>query len=408
MTRTLSRLLIAATAFVLAPSLLLASCGKGGPAGTSGAGPAPSSVLPPADEIDAGPARKAEKAAGVNERVKIPAGPMVAGSTPGDDGRDPLLEPTLLPAELGPFEIDKLPYPNDPSKPPRTGVSRDEARTLCQERGARLCSELEWERACKGPGNDLYAAGNGWDPACARDPASCTSGFGVLALGGAIREWTESDLQASAQEERRRTVVRGAPAAADGVDHRCAHRSAIDATAKGPDLGFRCCKGAPNAAAIPPAKVGEPSFSKSSIDLKKVSKLLAATPRLAAYAKDIAFFPEEESIKTVLSRGDGGTSKGGPVFTTGAVQWSPVPTEEVIVLALKSKGASLILALYQLPEDRLRLASSMVLKDENGPVILSFTGFNKKRVLWSTCWECSGEQGAIEHRDGKRIVVLHY
>ena len=65
----------------------------------------------------------------------------------------------LLPVELGPFEIDKLPYPNDPTKPARTGVSRDEARGLGQKEGARLCTELEWERACKGNDADLYAAG---------------------------------------------------------------------------------------------------------------------------------------------------------------------------------------------------------------------------------------------------------
>ena len=59
-------------------------------------------------------------------------------------------------------------------------------------------------------------------------------------------------------------------------------------------------------------------------------------------------------------------------------------------------------------EERFRLASSLVLKDEVGPVVLSFTSFNKKRVSWSTCWECPGEQGAVEHRDGRRIVVVHY
>jgi hypothetical protein len=64
--------------------------------------------------------------------------------------------------------------------------------------------------------------------------------------------------------------------------------------------------------------------------------------------------------------------------------------------------------LYRLGEDRYRLASSLVLKDEPGPVVLSYTSFNKKRVLWSTCWECSGEQGAVEFRDGKRLVIVHH
>lgn len=390
-------------------ALALAGCGKGS-TGTAGQqmAPASSAALLPPDEVDAGPTRKAEKAAAVGERVKIAGGAMVAGSTPGDEGRDPLMEPTLLPVELGPFEIDKLPFPNDPTKPPRTNVSRDEARSLCQQQGGRLCTELEWERACKGPAGDLYGAGNRWDPACAREPASCTSGFGVLALGGAMREWTDSDLPSTEGADRRRASVRGAAPTADGVDHRCAHRAGVDSSAKATDLGFRCCRGAPNAAAIPPPRTGEPSFGKVEVDLKKISKVLAASPRLAPYAKDLAFFKEEEAIKTVLQRGDAGAAKPGPVFTTGGVLWSPVPTEEVIVLALKAKSASLIVALYRLPEDNYRLASSLVLKDESGPVVLSFTGFNKKRVLWSTCWECAGEQGAVEYRDGKRLVIVHY
>jgi hypothetical protein len=337
--------------------------------------------------------------------VSIPGGGMVAGSTPGDEGRDPMLEPTLLPVELGPFEIDKLPYPNDPAKPPRTGVTREEARGLCQQQGARLCTELEWERACKGKDSDVYAAGNAWDQACAKDAASCASDFGVLALGGAIREWTASDLVEA--DERRRAVARGAAASADGVDHRCAHRIGLDATAKGDDLGFRCCKGPPNAAAIPPTKGGDVSFTKTTMDLKKVQKLLSAIPQLAHYAKDVTFFNEDEAVKTVLSRGDGGV-KPGPALTTSPVSWTPVPTEEVVVMALRAKTASLIVAFYHLPEDRYRLASSLVLKDELGPVVLSFTSFNKKRVSWSTCWDCPGEQGAVELKDGRRIVVVHY
>ena len=86
-----------------------------------------------------------------NERVEIPGGSFNVGSRPGDPGRNPELEPRLTSIELGPFQIDRLPYPNDGKSPPLTGVSRDEAKRRCAERGERLCTELEWERACKGP-----------------------------------------------------------------------------------------------------------------------------------------------------------------------------------------------------------------------------------------------------------------
>lgn len=389
--------------------LLLAAlgCSKNEQGASQRVVPTNSAALLPPEEIDAGPTRKAEKGAGAGERVKIPGGSMVAGSMPGDDGRDPTLEPTLLSVDLGPFEIDKLPYPNDPGKPPRTQVGRDEARALCQQRGARLCTELEWERACKGPGGDLFGAGGRWDPTCARDPSSCASGFGVLALGGALREWSDSDTPAPGNDQRL-AVVRGASASEDAAEHRCARRLPVDGASKGQELGFRCCWGPPNAAAIPVPKNSEPTLGKAEVDLKAVSRVLSTSPRLAPYAKDLSFFKEDEAIKTVLQRGDAGAAKPGPVLTTGPVLWTPFPTEEVVVLALKSKNASLIVALYRLNNETFRLASSLVLKDEPGPVVLSYTSFNKKRILWSTCWECSGEQGSVEYRDGKRLVVLHH
>jgi formylglycine-generating enzyme required for sulfatase activity len=388
--------------------LLCAACGKGSGGAPHGSAPATSAALLPPEEVDAGPTRKAEKGAAAGERVKIEGGAMTVGSTPGDEGRDPLLEPTLLAVELGPFEIDKLPFPNDPTKPPRTAISRDEARSLCQQRGGRLCTEIEWERACKGPGGDLYGAGNRWDPSCAQNLASCASGFGVLGLGAALREWTDSDAPAPEGGDRRVAVARGAAPTEEDANHRCARRALLDASSRGPELGFRCCWGPPNAAAVPAPRSGEPTVSKTEIDLKIVSKILSASPRLAPYARDLAFFKEEEAIKAVLQRGDAGAARPGPVLTTSPILWSAVPTEEVVVLALKSKNASLIVALFRLGEDRYRLGSSLVLKDEAGPVVLSYTSFNKKRVLWSTCWECSGEQGSVEYRDNRRLVILHH
>ena len=51
------------------------------------------------------------------------------------------------------FYVDLLPWPDEPGAIPTTNVARDEAERLCESKGKRLCSELEWERACKGPSN---------------------------------------------------------------------------------------------------------------------------------------------------------------------------------------------------------------------------------------------------------------
>src|SRR5262249_41004070 len=129
---------------------------------------------PPSASARAGPTL------GAHERADIPAGAFTAGSMPGDRGRGPVLEPPILKIELGGFAIDRHLYPNDPQQAPMTGVPRARAAELCGRAGARLCTDLEWERACKGPDAAAYAGSPAWDPTCAKEPTRCASGFGVF------------------------------------------------------------------------------------------------------------------------------------------------------------------------------------------------------------------------------------
>ena len=54
-------------------------------------------------------------------------------------------------------------------------------------------------------------------------------GAKLLAMGGAVREWTASDVAPVEKVQNKAAAVRGARGDASGVDHRCAHRAAIDA-----------------------------------------------------------------------------------------------------------------------------------------------------------------------------------
>src|SRR5262249_44439499 len=91
----------------------LPSCGpKGeGPAAPAADAGAPVAIAPKGKVLEAaenegpsasGAARSTPAPpAAAGARVQIPAGKLVAGSTPGDRGRDPTLEPALLDVELG-------------------------------------------------------------------------------------------------------------------------------------------------------------------------------------------------------------------------------------------------------------------------------------------------------------------
>ena len=338
-------------------------------------------------------------------KVEIDRGKLVSGSTPGDKGRDPTLEPALVDVDLGGYSIDRYLYPNDPAKPPLTGVSRSRATELCQGVGGRLCTELEWERACKGPENAMFAGGSAWDQTCARTPDKCASGFGVLGMGAAVREWTASDVAPAEGSQGRAAAVRGARGDAAAHDHRCAHRAAVDPTATGDDLGFRCCYGAPNAASIP-APAFQQTFRKAELSPAQAAEMFASVPQLKDLGKDITFFKEPDDVSHALSRGDAGVNTvPNTSFTTQPLLWSPVPGEEILVVTGRAHKSSFIVAFHRLPGDRYRIASSFILKDEKGPIVLGFNNYVRKRVGWALCWDCRGESGHVSYREDNRVVI---
>jgi hypothetical protein len=348
----------------------------------------------------AGPAR-------ADERITVPGGKLFVGSLPGDDGRDPRIEPAAFEATLSPYEIDALPYPNDPAQPPRTDVSRGEAAKLCAARGARLCTEIEWENACKGGRDDRYSTGDGWDPTCTRNLGSCVSGHAARAMG-AMREWTSSDVLPLDRADKPRAAVRGSAPAAEPPDHRCAHRIGLSGADHAKDLGFRCCRtppgGSPNTATIPAPRLG-PVARKTQVDLEQLGDVLATVPELSAIKPPMRFFAEPDDTATVVRRGNGADLEGF-TLTTSPLIWNPAPGDEVLLALGRTNKDSFIVALYRLPGGRFRIASSLLMRSDTGPFALAYHPEVRERIIWSSCWKCRGEEGTISLRDGKRIIIV--
>jgi hypothetical protein len=377
-----------------------------GLAGVSGCEPTESKSkdAPPAAPAASAPLRAPTQAPIANELIDIPGGAFLAGELPGQPGREPEIEPRRFEIELGPFQIDRLPYPNDPIKPALTGVTRDEARKLCAARDARLCTELEWERACKGPASDRYLSGAEWAPLCSAEPAKCASGFDVLAIGAALREWVASDVVFADRSKPRQAVLRGAPAGAPAQEHRCARRRGIDAGARADDIGFRCCKGAPNAATVPEPEL-LPAFEKASLSAADLEKLLSKNPVTQVLAKDVKYFREPEAARTVVSRGPGDTK--GFEFTVLPLLWRPVAGAEYLVVSARSgERSSFVLAFYVVGKDEYELAASFRMQNEPGPVALAYSQSIRPRLHFSTCWGCPGESGRLLYRPPDSVSIV--
>ena len=335
------------------------------------------------------------------ERVEIPSGAFESGSKPGTLGRRPMLEPNLRRIELGSFEIDRLPFPNDPTRTAVTGVSRDEARSRCAESGARLCTELEWERACKGPASQTFATGEQFDRRCATQPSKCASGFDVLAMGTALKEWTASDLGSSTDPM---AVVRGGSSQSPDEEHRCAARQGLRANVRDKDVGFRCCKGAPNAAQVTEPTLGK-AYEKSQLSLQRLEQILKSSPTTAALAEGVQLFREPEAADTVVEKGPG--DRKGLTFSVAPVLWNPnLGVRFMLVTGRSGKDTSFVVAYYAAGKDEYTLAASFVMKNEPGPVALAFDDSIRQRMFFSTCWGCPGETGKILFREPEAVAIV--
>jgi hypothetical protein len=330
-------------------------------------------------------------------RVPIPQGSFSSGTEPGPFERQAALEPRPTRTALGPFEIDVEPYPGSGAAP-LLALSRDQAAERCAERQGRLCTELEWERACKGPSSAPYPSGRELDGACTTLPG-CASGFGVWGMG-AGPEWTASELPGRGS---RQAIVRGAPSDAPAARHRCARRDARSAEAA-PGIGFRCCYGPPNAARVSVPPSGR-AFGEAALPVAELARLLRQDPITERLARELSYFDPTEAARAVLASGKG--ERPGLRLTTAPLAWNPAAGVELLVVTARSGPATAFVAVFDaLGDGRRLLASSFVMEDEPGPVALLYEPAVRSKLRFSTCAGCPGETGRVVYEDPDRPRIV--
>ena len=188
------------------------------------------------------------------DMLYIPAGPFVMGRLNQEDLTSASQsEPLAHAVKTAGYYIDRFEFPNRTADKegnkvkPVARVSWVDADKACHTVGKRLCTEEEWERACKGPANWIYSYGDSYNPEmCGTgveeaynigDRETCVSGYGVAMLSGGLREWTASVAGTKGSRRLVKGGLRGNPARGT----RCAFAVDEAATYADSTLGFRCC-----------------------------------------------------------------------------------------------------------------------------------------------------------------------
>ncbi len=348
--------------------------------------------------------RKGARTPIAGQEIAVPKGSFRLGSATGSAGRNASREADAVEIELEAFAIDALPYPNDPGRAPRALVSRDEASSLCRERGQRLCTELEWERACKGDGNQAYPV-EPYEPAvCEKTLASCPSPLNVFALGTWGREWTSSSAGLGLGDAMRTVVVRGAPKSAPKELHRCAARDAATPDSKSESLLFRCCRGPASDMRYPEESKTE-AFIEQSWDNSAAQNLLAAMPETLSISKEFKLFSAEQVNQRLLASGRSKTGIAPWQIVPRGLLWSPSHGEQIGVLAGDTKAGAMLIAFYRDASGRPVFGTSYQTRKEHEAIVVAYKADVTKELLFSTCWGCGGEGGAVEIGSDGRVRI---
>ena len=191
------------------------------------------------------------------EMVYVPGGTFVRGRY-GSEAPDVATssEPLRDVVKVPDFFIDRYEFPNKVNAKPAVRVTWAQADDACLQVGKRLCSSDEWEKACKGPGNLIYAYGDEFSEACGAevvgsyklgDRSECVSGYGVYDLSSGLREWSETPKPGKdgrmLVKGNQHNPIRGT---------RCAFAVDESSGFSETTLGFRCCLNADGSATPEP------------------------------------------------------------------------------------------------------------------------------------------------------------
>ena len=156
----------------------------------------------------------------------------------------------MVSVEQGLFCIDEYEWPNKKGLLPDREMTFDDAWKKCAGAGKRLCSGIEWEKACAGEHNRQYPKSNSPPTqncnvignrafsnkiAPSGSFSDCASPAGAYDMNGNVAEWTAAESSDNA-------YVYGGSWHNDLADATCSSKLLLKKNKGYFYVGFRCCK----------------------------------------------------------------------------------------------------------------------------------------------------------------------
>ena len=153
---------------------------------------------------------------------------------------------------------DTYEYPNLKGEMPLTNVDWEEAERYCESVGKRLCTEAEWEKACRGTKGQNFSYGRHYDKHACGDEfrqagqtfpsgyfAGCKSIYGVYDMSGGVAEWTAdayapypgNKTERPSTKSHLEKTIRSLPY----KESYCSNRKGVVWSKKWIGISFRCC-----------------------------------------------------------------------------------------------------------------------------------------------------------------------
>lgn len=143
-------------------------------------------------------------------------------------------------------------------------------------------------------------------------------------------------------------------------------------------------------------------FRPLALELDAARAALRAMPETRSFADAFRLHAAKSLLGALSNAGRSSQSLSPWQAATPAFGWSPLPGQELVILSGDSPAGATLIA-YRMTKDGPHFAGSFTTKDEHAPILVAYKRDTPDELLYSTCWGCGGEGGALRLDDARRL-----